>query len=454
MQAAAVLERDDATEQRFRAGEPATIARIATLPLGAAVRAPVPQAAVGQLVQLNANAFHECRSPDLRTGRVVAVSQRAVVVADTGNPRGGFTDDDYRRYAATFDTLVHPLAAAAFGEPQDLDGNGRAVIFFTRAVNELSPASSNAYVGGFFWVRDLNERAVCAGSNAGEMFYMLVPDPDGLVTTANGSPARAFRHGFVDSVTVATLAHEYQHLINASRRALVTRTTVAEEGWLNEALSHVAEELVFHRRSGTAPRANLGGDRFDAADYTAAFTQYAASNFGRLRSYLERPELYSPFADEGAGTGLQARGASWAFLRYLADQRAGGDGDAWYRLVNSATAGFANVQQVFGLDPLAAMRDWSVALLTDDLLPGAAARYTQPSWNFRSAYASLPTGGMAYPLLTRTLRVDGATGVTLRAGGASYLRFAVPAGQEAMIQVGASGGAPPATVGTLLVRTR
>ena len=90
----------------------------------------------------------------------------------------------------------------------------------------------------------------------------------------------------------------------------------------------------------------------------------------------------------------------------------------------------------------------------DDLIPGAAARYTQPSWNFRSAFPALPSGASGYPLLTRPLRVDGVTTVTLRAGGASFLRFAVAAGQEAMIQASAGGVAPPATLTTVLVRTR
>jgi len=77
-------------------------------------------------------------------GRVVAKSARAIVVADTGNPAGGFTDADYRGIAATFDTLVYPVDVRHFGEPTDLDNNGRSIIFYTRAVNELTPANVQA----------------------------------------------------------------------------------------------------------------------------------------------------------------------------------------------------------------------------------------------------------------------------------------------------------------------
>ena len=48
---------------------------------------------VGDLVQFNTNP-DACTSITNRTGRVVAVSARAIVVADTGNPAGGFTDAD------------------------------------------------------------------------------------------------------------------------------------------------------------------------------------------------------------------------------------------------------------------------------------------------------------------------------------------------------------------------
>jgi hypothetical protein len=47
-------------------------------------------------LQLNANAFDFCDNPSMRTGRVMAVTDKAIVVADTGNPVGGFTAEEYR----------------------------------------------------------------------------------------------------------------------------------------------------------------------------------------------------------------------------------------------------------------------------------------------------------------------------------------------------------------------
>src|SRR5690606_21757722 len=171
---------DEAFHRRLREAEREHAAALragrgsgASLSTAAAIRA-LP--AVGDTLHLNANAIVGCASPDLRVGRVEAVTDRAIVLADTANPAGGFTRDEYRAFGAAFDTLVWPVNVRNFGEPGDLDANSRVLVFFTRAVNELSGAGSSSVVAGFFFGRDLRARSSCAGSNQAEMFYMLVPD--------------------------------------------------------------------------------------------------------------------------------------------------------------------------------------------------------------------------------------------------------------------------------------
>src|SRR5207237_6983313 len=108
---------------------------------------------------------------------------KAIVVADTGNPSGGYTDSEYASLGTTFDTLIDPLDRAAFGDPSDIDGNGRVVLFFTKTVNDLTPKGSSSYVGGYFYARDLfpttgtADLDACPTSNVGEMFYIMVADP-------------------------------------------------------------------------------------------------------------------------------------------------------------------------------------------------------------------------------------------------------------------------------------
>ncbi len=405
----------------------------------------------GELVDLNANPHVSCTAAEIRTGRVAAVGLRTVIVHDTANPAGGFTDADYRRFAVTFDTLVAPVVETAFGAPTDIDRNGKVVIFFTRAVNEMTPSGAAFYYGGFFHPRDLlpkrqNGTSFCDASNESEMFYMLVPDPQGVV---NGNHRRV---GFVDSVTVGTLAHEYQHLINDGRRNYVNDATTSEETWLNEGLSHIAEELLFYRATGTGPRQNLGAERFGQQPYDGLFIQYIGSNFGRLRAFLQNPQNFSPWT---RGDDVATRGAVWAFLRYAADRTAVDDGDIWMRLTNSRSAGLQNLQAVFGADVLGMVRDWTVSLYTDDHVPNVAAVLTQPSWNFRTAYPALPASARSYPLVdVRALPDDATVSVLLLGGSGAFLRFAVRAGREGSVRVTSNGVAPPASVRATIVRRR
>ncbi|HEX9484953.1 MAG TPA: Ig-like domain-containing protein, partial [Gemmatimonadaceae bacterium] len=205
---------------------------------------------VGDLITMNVSAAI-CTNPVYHAMRVTAVGSKSIVLADTLNPTPGFSATDYLRFAANFDTLVYAMDVAAFGAPSDFDQNGRVGILFTRTVNELVNASSGYFVGGFFNPRDLFPKKGataaddCPGSNEGEMFYMVVPAP------APGINGVTHTTGFVDSLTTGVLAHEFQHLINAGRRLYVNNAAQDfEEVWLNEGLSHIAEELLYYRQSG------------------------------------------------------------------------------------------------------------------------------------------------------------------------------------------------------------
>jgi hypothetical protein len=119
---------------------------------GTAAAAAAPS--VGTVLRLNAST-EGCTNAKWRGGRVEAVSTRAIVVADTANPANGFTTADYQAFAAEFDSRVWPVVTENFGAPSDIDENGRVIIFFTVAVNDLTQPGSGSYVGGFYHPRDL-----------------------------------------------------------------------------------------------------------------------------------------------------------------------------------------------------------------------------------------------------------------------------------------------------------
>jgi hypothetical protein len=372
----------------------------------------------------------------------VAVGSRAIVVADTTNPSNGFTSTDYAGIAAAFDTLIDPVDRLNFGDPTDIDDNGHVVLFFTRAVNQLTPANSGSYTAGFFYARDLFPSTgtdACVGSNVGEMFYLMVPDPTGAVNN------NVFTKSEVSQAVLGTVAHEYQHLINASRRMYVNNATDFEETWLDEGLSHVAEELLFYKASGLTPGANLTATALRASQTSVdAINTYQIANFERYAEYLGAPESNSPFAPNDS---LATRGATWSLLRYLADRGAGDQSTYWHALVNSTTTGLTNLETVFGADVPTLTRDWGISLLTDDLVATATA-YTEPSWNFRTLFPAL--GVSAFPLETRTPLAGTPTSVSLVGAGSAFLRFGVTSGQAATI----AWDALPATITLSLVRTK
>jgi hypothetical protein len=406
----------------------------------------------GDLVQLNTNDT-ACTGFSFRTGRVAATSARAIVVADTTNPIGGFSDADYARIAAGYDTLVAAVEDAAFGTPSDIDANGKVVIFFTSAVNALTAPGASVFVPGFFHPRDLLPQTdafgepFCPASNEREMFYMPVPDPNG---TVNGNP---WSVGFIDSLTIRTLAHENQHLVNFGRRLYVNDAVVDEEPWLNEGLSDIAVELVFYHAAGLSPRQNIGAEHFGTEPFDGLFNTYMAPSFADLGAFLQDPQTYSPYSSANdPGT----RGAVWAFLRYVADHRGTGDGDIWLQLTNSQVSGFDNLFNVLGANLPQMLSAWSVSLYTDDDVAGIDSAYTQPSWNFRTAFTALPSAPQPYPLLSAVHDLaDGISQMVLLHGGSSaFLRFSIASGGSAAIRVTSGGLMPPAAVQATIVRTR
>ena len=279
------------------------------------------------------------------------------------------------------------------------------------------------------------------------MFYMPVPIPAKRSTRRTGT-RRSSR-----TRSPATLVHEFQHLINAGRRIYVNNSPVSETVWLNEGLSHMAEELLYYRVSGNSPRTNISGTTIHSSPAQLdAYQRYMSDgNIERLGTYLQAPEINSPYSDYD---GLETRGAIWELLRYAADRKGGSEPAIWRALVNSTLSGQANFNAVFG-SITDMTRDWAVAQFTDDAGFPVASQYTYPSWNFRSVFSVDDNFG-AWPLATATHALPSGTPimVTLAGGGASYFRFRVAGDVLASVTATTSGAGVPAAVVMILVRTQ
>ena len=397
---------------------------------------------VGTIVQINGNlSGNACTAPKvLRGATVIAVLNKTIVLSDVTSPAGGFTNQEMIDFGTAFDTLGYGLDTLNFGTPTDIDGNGRVAILFTPSVNSI-PAPAGAVVGGLFAGRDLEPVATCVASNEGEMFYMPVPDPN---QTINGNYADKTEVG---RAILPTLVHEFQHLINAGRRQYINNAPTAEEIWLNEGLSHIAEELLYYRMSGNTPASNIDLTVIQSSQAQIdAINTYQFDNLVRAGLYMRAPETNSPYGQTDL---LEMRGAIWQLLRYSADRKGGVETNTWKALVNTTASGQANFNAVFG-NIITNARDWAVAQFADDAGLGLAANFTNPSWNFRSV---LPVIFPPYPLLTHPLASTPVT-LTLYGGGAAYLRFSVAANTPAIVSGNASGQPVPSAIDFILLRTQ
>ena len=400
-------------------------------------------AAVGDVYQLNSNVTgNTCTAAkQLHPARVIAIFPHVIVMADTLAPAGGYTAAEMSTLGLNFENLGYGVDTLNFGAPTDTDLNGRVVIFFTTGVNVIS-GPAGGFVAGLFAARDLVGPSICTASNEGEMFYVPVPDP---ASTINGNYTN--KTNLANGIP-GVLVHEFQHLINASRRLYITDATDFETIWLNEGLSHIAEELLYYQLSGNSPRTNINLNllRSTQAQLDAVNTTQV-QNLGRLSVYLAAPEVNSPYAQNDL---LETRGATWELLRYAADRKGGNERTLWFNLVNSPFSGQANFNSVLG-DIVTLTRDWSVAQFADDLGFPLNAQYTNPSWNFRSILPAINNN--VFPLLTRTLTLA-QFDVTLSGGAASYMRFQILNSTTSAITLTSGGQSLAGNVDVTLMRTK
>ncbi|MDQ6827907.1 MAG: Ig-like domain-containing protein [Gemmatimonadota bacterium] len=339
---------------------------------------------VGQVLPIRVpGASNLCNNFTTVNAVVKAVGTHGVLLEDPGVPPNGFTAADYASLSTEFDSKIYPTDIAHFGPETDINGDGQVFILVTPKVNDLSPAGSNGFVGGYFWIGDFFPHTAtaalpaCAQSNLAEIFYMLAPDP----TAAHGN---TFSVAFVRRITRGTIAHEFQHMINSGYR-LPSPTVFTEATWLDEAMAHFAEDLVGRAEKGftdmqTMTYADISSN-FD--DYNAFFFQ----NMFRFRSFLQTPEAVGPNS-ERAGPSLAFRGAAWSILRYTADQYSvGGDvAEFTRRMVHGPDTSVANLSGNAGVPFDSIVVGWMLANYADhDPIPGLGAKYSYKSYDMRSA---------------------------------------------------------------------
>lgn len=339
-----------------------------------------------------ASLFEPVRYDSVRA-RAVYVGARIALYEDVATPNA-FSPAQWSAMGTLMDQTLAPTAQAAFGSPSDVDGNGRVIVLFTAAVNRLVTTldcARSGFVNGFFNSEDLK---TSSKGNGGEVFYSLVPDPAGAFSCAHTAAE-------VQRAAPVVFMHELQHMISYGEH-VVRRNGAAEVPWLNEGLSHIAEELgsrVFEQRYPSPLQRTRG-----AQIVPDSAVPYYTPNVKNAFLWLDSPMFASPIAyDAGSFGTLSERGASWLLLRWLIDRQGP---NVTRDLVQTTLVGTANLEAVGGRTTGALLGDFALAIFADSL-PGNSRMSVPSQWRFgsrnlRAMFADYlvdnPAGGVGFPV--------------------------------------------------------
>jgi hypothetical protein len=352
----------------------------------------------------------------------LSVGVHIAIFVDDAAPQPGMTQPGLDSLRSVFDTRLYATDTLAFGRESDIDNNGMVIVLMTNKVNSMVTASQchTGFVAGYFFGADLITTAPFATGNNGEIFYSIVPDPSGTLSCPHAVSE-------VTQQVPVTFVHEFQHMISFNQHFLV-RHSLPEDLWLNEGLSHYAEE-----NGGRTYLTSVPPD-------TATFCNYVIEDIYRAGQYFGAPQKNALVDTAGIG-GLANRGAYWLLVRYLVDQLGptlGSSDSVTRRLDRTSITGAANVSNVAGGTPFETILErWALANYVSDL-----SSFTVPpelqytTWRFRTDFSKMQSACRSstpsvFPLDTVTHSFTGsalaASGV-LHAGSGSYYLLQQAAG--------------------------
>ncbi len=387
---------------------------------------------VGDVANFQVCGDTDCKSTTFVTVTATAkhVGGKVAIYLDNNLPSGaGYAPGEITSVGQLFDQYLYPIDTLNFGRESDIDSNGVVKVLLTPAINKLSPncTASGSVILGYFFANDLTNQP---NSNKGEVFYSIVPDP-------NNTTCRISKN-FASFNLAPTFIHEFQHMISFNQHALL-RGGASEDTWLNEGLSHYAEELggrLIPDTTGQPPG--------------HTYTQFAGSDFQNAYEYLANPEASALIESDQSNGALTERGANWLMVRWLADQFGTATDnkaaltvkgtDFTRKLVQTSLFGSTNVAAQTGDQFPDLVTLWQMANYLDDL-PGfvpADPRLQYQNLNLRAQFASLnaqdPTFfANPYPLVPDSTKTGAYqhTG-TLQQGSGRHVRIIQAAGARAV----------------------
>ena len=349
-------------------------------PLASRVRANAAPPALGSSASFHVlSSFTDGSQYTTDTAVLKYSGTHLLIYVSKNAPAGGFTDGQIAAFGNTFDLDLYAIDVATFGQPSDIDSNGRVIVLLSPIINKLTKASDCTrlgFIAGFFNAVDLLPTQYPGKSNGAEIFYSLVPDPSATVSCTQ-TLAR------VEQLTPSTFIHEFQHMISFGQHAIL-RNGNEEDAWLNEGLSHVAEELGsrYYENRFPPPTGRTDPDQAFPDSSQGFITGDLSNSYHYLLNTASTDSIFKASVSnwgDGDGT-LEQRGAAWLFLRWLGDQQ---DSTVYGRLDQTAQTGVPNLEAAAGQPFPTLFGEFSLALYVDSL-PGIPRSSIPPELRFTS----------------------------------------------------------------------
>ena len=327
---------------------------------------------VGDPIAFYASQTYTCTDRDAILGTVRHVGDHAVWVEDNLNPAGTFTAEDFATLDATYTDHIKGVHDTYFGAPTDIDGNGKILIVMSRYVNE-------ANVTGYVWGLDLYPRSMCPASNEGEVFFGVVPDPDGRF-------GRPWSKDDVMDLYPSLIAHEVTHIIQfGNQQSLKTPWELEGGATFSERL---ASYSVFDYESEDMGLSEL----IESRDW-----QTWSLDMARFFGGSEYAPYGCTWTARGAGACPRRNvyGMPSLLLEYVmhtwGGDFPGGEGALMRRVTESPYRGMRSLQEVSGATSAKILAGFYLSLWVDGM-PTGSSEYKMPSfphwdlWEIRAAY--------------------------------------------------------------------
>ena len=167
--------------------------------------------------------------------RLVAIGEKVLIYLEDGYSLDNSTLEEL---VNSFDNNINSTLMDNFAfynqAEYDWDGNGRTTIL----IEDMGGSLNGGMIMGYFYSRDYYDDSYISGnSNEADMFY---------INYQGVREAEVNSYFSLDSV-LATIAHEYQHLIFFVNKMNSGRDPYSTDTWINEGFAMLAEYLAGYR---------------------------------------------------------------------------------------------------------------------------------------------------------------------------------------------------------------